>query len=56
MNSSNETLTSVAKAAARLGISPNSVIRHLPTVRIGGRVLVRAADVEAKVMEGRANG
>lgn len=55
MKSSNETLQSVASAAARLGVGRKSVTRHLPTVRIGGRVLVRVADVDAKIAEGRSD-
>lgn len=54
MENSNETLISVAKAALRLGVNRNTIARHFPIVRIGGRMLVRSSDVEAKIMEGRA--
>lgn len=53
--SSEALLISAAKAAVRLGISSRSVSRHLPTVRIGGRVLVRVEDINAKIAEGRAD-
>ena len=55
MNRSNETLIGVAEAALRLGVNRNTVARHFPVVRVGGRVLVRASDVEAKIREGRAD-
>ena len=55
MITSNEALIGVAKAAVRLGISPRGVARHFPLVRIGGRILVRVADVEAKIREGQSN-
>lgn len=48
-------LISVADAAGELGVHPASVRRHFPLVRIGDRILVRVADVEAKIAEGRAN-
>lgn len=56
MKSSNEALCGVAAAAARLGVGRKSVARHFPTVRIGRRVLVRVADVDAKIAEGQASG
>lgn len=56
MNFSNEALISATKAAVCLGVSSNTVRRHFPIVRVGGRVLVRLADVEAKIAEGRAHG
>jgi len=55
MDTPNEALVSAAKAAVRLGVSPRSVQRHLPVVRIGDRVLVRVSDVEAKIQEGRSD-
>lgn len=48
-------LISVADAASDLGVHAASVRRHLPLVRIGGRILVRVADVEAKIREGQSN-
>lgn len=55
MITSNEALIGVAKAAARLGVGSKTIQRHLPTVRIGGRILVRVSDVEAKIREGQSN-
>lgn len=49
-------LISAAKAAARLGVHQRTVLRHLPTTRIGRRVLVRVADVEAKLREVGSHG
>ncbi|TXN17278.1 helix-turn-helix domain-containing protein [Methylobacterium sp. WL122] len=51
----NGALTSVAEAAARLSVGRKSITRHLPTTRIGRRVLVRVSDVEAKIAEGQSD-
>ena len=48
-------LIGLNSAADQLGVSRHSIKRHFPTVRVGGRILVRAADVEAKLMEGRVH-
>lgn len=39
-------VTSVSEAAHMLGVHPNSVRRHLPTLRLGKRQLVRVEDLE----------
>lgn len=51
-----KSLIGLNSAASQLGISRNSVQRHFHTVRVGGRVLVRAADIEDKITEGRTDG
>jgi excisionase family DNA binding protein len=55
MFTENAALMSAREAAARLKVSRHTVTRHLPVVRIGGRVLVRMSDVEAKIREGRTD-
>ena len=55
MISKNAALMGAANAATRLGVSRNTITRHLSTVRIGGRVMVRVADVEVLIQEGRTN-
>ncbi|GJE62064.1 hypothetical protein [Methylobacterium trifolii] len=50
----NGALISATKAAVRLGVGRKTVVRHLSTTRIGRRVLVRVADVEAKIGEAAA--
>lgn len=52
-NPNEAVLITATKAAVRLGVSPRSVSRHLPTVKIGGRVLVHVAVIDAKIAEGR---
>ncbi|UIY40822.1 helix-turn-helix domain-containing protein [Methylobacterium radiotolerans] len=48
-------LISVAQAAAQLGVHPKTVRAHFGLVRIGDRVLVRVADVAAKISGGHAD-